>query len=269
MLWLLDGLLQAQPGMAAGLPVQVIEPTAVSSPHWVQHLVNWAGTTWSYHPVQAGSATVWIEVGIGLWLLAAPAGALSRLAGLVSLGWGLVVWVFGESFGGIFAPGLSWLTGAPGAALSTRGGRPARAAGPDLAPARPGRLSCWPGSGMFLAGMAVLQAWPGRGSGRAASTVGPGTLACHGPVAWQSRPSPAALAALVSGFGFAGPAHGFAVNLVAVIALARRRWRRRLDRPAADWPGPPWASLGRCAWPTGCWSRTSASSAAWAPTRTA
>jgi hypothetical protein len=68
LLWLLDGALQAQPGMAAGMPSQVIEPTASNSPPWVQHLVNWAGTTWSYHPIQAG---------IGLWLLAAR-GAPSR-----------------------------------------------------------------------------------------------------------------------------------------------------------------------------------------------
>ena len=33
------------------------------------------------------------------------------------MGWGLVVWAFGESFGGIFAPGLTWLFGAPGAVL--------------------------------------------------------------------------------------------------------------------------------------------------------
>ena len=84
---------------------------------WVQHLVNWAGTSWSYHPMQAGAAAVWIQVGIGIWLLAAPRGAWSRLAGLASVGWGLVVWVFGESFGGIFAPGLTWLFGAPGAVL--------------------------------------------------------------------------------------------------------------------------------------------------------
>jgi hypothetical protein len=50
---------------------------------------------------------VWIQVGIGIgiWMLAAPRGALSRLAGLVSVGWGLVVCVLGESFGSIFAPG--------------------------------------------------------------------------------------------------------------------------------------------------------------------
>src|SRR5450755_1967125 len=117
LLWLFDGILQAQPAMAVGLPSKVIQPGASSSPHWVQHLVNWAGMAWSYHPVQAGAAAVWIQVGIGLWLLCAARGPLSRLAGVASVAWGLVVWVFGESFGGILAPGLSWLTGAPGAAL--------------------------------------------------------------------------------------------------------------------------------------------------------
>ncbi|HSR85714.1 MAG TPA: hypothetical protein VLM11_16195 [Streptosporangiaceae bacterium] len=34
--WLFDGILQAQPKMAIGLPSQVIEPIAASSPTWVQ-----------------------------------------------------------------------------------------------------------------------------------------------------------------------------------------------------------------------------------------
>ena len=42
LIWVFDGILQAQPKMAVGLPSQVIEPTAASSPHWVQHVVNWA-----------------------------------------------------------------------------------------------------------------------------------------------------------------------------------------------------------------------------------
>ena len=215
LLWLLDGLLQAQPGMAAGLPSQVIEPTAASSPLWVQHLVNWAGTTWSYHPIQAGAATVWIQAGIGLWLVAAPRGPLSRLGGVVSLGWGLVVWVFGESFGGIFAPGLSWLTGAPGAALVYC------VAGALLAlPERWWRTprlgrTVLAGYGAALVVMAVLQAWPGRGFWQGPS----GSLTAM--VQSMSRtPQPPFLMSMVSGFGsFLGHA-GVAVNLVAVIWLA-------------------------------------------------
>ena len=104
LIWIFDGILQAQPKMAAGMPSQVIAPTAASSPAWVQHLVNWGGTIWSYHPVQAGASAVWIQVGIGLWLIVAERGWWSRAAGLASVGWGLVVWVFGESFGGDLRP---------------------------------------------------------------------------------------------------------------------------------------------------------------------
>ena len=117
LLWLLDGILQAQPQMAGGLPSQVIEPTAQSSPGWVQSLVNAGGTVWSDHPIQLAAASVWVQAGIGLWLLVAVRGRWSRAAGLASVAWGLGVWIFGESFGGIFAPGLSWLSGAPGAVL--------------------------------------------------------------------------------------------------------------------------------------------------------
>jgi cytochrome oxidase Cu insertion factor (SCO1/SenC/PrrC family) len=218
-LWIVDGILQAQPKMAGGLAAQVIEPAASSSPGWVQHLVSWGGTVWSYHPIQAAAASVWIQVGIGGWLLVAARGPWSRLAGVTSVGWGLVVWVFGESFGGIFAPGLSWLTGAPGAVLLyvVAGALIALPDGAWHSP-RLGRLLL-AGLGLFLTGMAVLQAWPGRGFWP--GTVGgqPGTLA--GMVqAMSGTPQPHVLSALISGFGSLATRHAFAVNLVVVIVLA-------------------------------------------------
>jgi hypothetical protein len=219
LLWVFDGILQAQPKMALGLPSQVIEPTAASSPQWVQHLVNWAGTSWSHHPIQAGASAVWIQVGIGLWLLFAARGAWSRLAGLVSVGWGLAVWVFGESFGGIFAPGLTWLSGAPGAVLLyCVGGTlivlPERA----WRTLRLGRLAL-AGLGLFLIGMAVLQAWPGRGFWQGRLHGQPGTLT--GIVqAMAGTPEPRFLSSWVSAFAIFTAGHGFAVNLVGVAALA-------------------------------------------------
>ena len=236
LLWLASAVLLAQPGMAAGLPSQVIGPSAVTSPAWVQHLAGWAGDTWSYQPVEVSSAALWIEAGIGLWLLAAPRGTSSRLAGLASLIWGLVVWVFGESFGGIFAPGLSWLSGAPGAALlyAVAG---ALLVLPDRAWRTPrlGRVMLG-GLGAFLTGMAVLQAWPGRGFWQGTSAGQPGPLA--GLVqSLAGTPQPQALSALLSGFGSLVRAHGFAVNLVVVIALAATglaflATRRRVTGPA-------------------------------------
>ncbi|MCW2934804.1 MAG: hypothetical protein JWM19_5766 [Actinomycetia bacterium] len=83
-LWLFDGLLQAQPQMAAGLPSQVIAPAVQGSPAWVLRLVNWGEIAWAYHPVQSAAAALWIQAGIGLWLLVAPRGRWSRLAGAVS-----------------------------------------------------------------------------------------------------------------------------------------------------------------------------------------
>jgi cytochrome oxidase Cu insertion factor (SCO1/SenC/PrrC family) len=248
LLWVFDGILQAQPKMAIGLPSQVIEPLAAASPRWVQHVVNWAGTTWSYHPMQAGASAVWIQVGIGIWMLAASRGPLSRLAGLASVGWGLVVWVFGEAFGGLFAPGLTWLFGAPGAVLlyCVAGGLIAL---PERAWRSPrlGR-AVLAGTGLFLAGMAVLQAWPGRGFWQGISHGQPGTLASMtGSMA--HTPQPGFLTAWINGFTGFDEAHGFAVNLFAVIVLtmtgaAFLSGQRRLVRPAviafavlclADW----------------------------------
>jgi cytochrome oxidase Cu insertion factor (SCO1/SenC/PrrC family) len=218
-IWIFDGLLQAQPAMAVGLPSQVIQPAAASSPGWVQHIVNWAGTSWSYHPIQAGAAAVWIQIGLGVWLITASRGPWSRLAGLASAGWALVVWVFGEAFGGIFAPGLTWLFGAPGAAVFYL------AAGLLIAaPERSWRSSqlgrrMLGGLGAFFVGMAVLQAWPGRGFWPGTLHGGSGTLT--GMIrSMAATPQPALLAGWVRSFAGFTAAHGFAVNLFAVIALA-------------------------------------------------
>ncbi len=218
-LWIFDGVLQAQPKMAAGLPSLVIEPTAASSPAWVQHLVNWGGTIWSYHPIQAGAASVWIQIGIGAWLIVAGRGRWSRLAGAASVGWGLIVWVFGESFGGIFAPGLSWLTGAPGGVLFyvAAGALIALPEGAWRSP-RLGRLVL-AGSGIFFIGMAVLQAWPGRGFWQGTVHGRPGSLTDM-VQSMVSTPQPHFLSALLAAFGSFVAGHGFAVNLVVVIVLA-------------------------------------------------
>jgi cytochrome oxidase Cu insertion factor (SCO1/SenC/PrrC family) len=218
-IWIFDGLLQAQPAMAAGTPSQVIEPTAASSPLWVQHLVNWAATTWSYHPIQASASIVWIQVGIGAWLIAAASGRPSRLAGLVSAGWGLTVWVFGESFGGIFAPGLTVLFGAPGAVVMyVVAGIAVALPRRRWETAQSGRRIL-DGTGLFFVGMAILQAWPGRGFWQGTLHGKPGTLASM-IRSMSATPQPRFLAGWVRGFGSLVTAHGFAVNLVAVTALA-------------------------------------------------
>lgn len=221
LIWIFDGILQGQSSMPLGMTTQVIQPTAANSPAWVQHIVNVGGTIWSNHPIAAPASAVWIQIGIGVWLLAGPRGNWSRAAGLVSAGWGLVVWIFGESFGGIFAPGLTWAFGAPGAVLfySFAG----------LLLALPERSWTTPRLGrvvlavvgLFFIGMAVLQAWPGRGfwQGHIAHSATPGTLT--GMVRQMAQtPQPGFLSSWLSSFAAFDSAHGWAVNLFLVVSLA-------------------------------------------------
>ncbi len=220
LLWIFDGVLQGQPKMPLGMGPDVIQPLAAASPAWVQHLDNALVTVWSYHPVAAAAAAVWIQVGIGVWLLAAPRGNWSRLAGLASVLWGLNVWVFGEAFGGIFAPGITWLFGAPGAAVfyCIAG---CLIALPESAWTTPrlGRIVLR-GAGLFFIGMAVLQAWPGRGfwQGEVKPGVVSGTLTSMVKEMSQT-PQPHSLASLVSSSGGFIATHGWEVNLFVVVAL--------------------------------------------------
>jgi cytochrome oxidase Cu insertion factor (SCO1/SenC/PrrC family) len=233
--WIFDAILQAQPQMPGGLPSQVIAPAAAGSPGWVLHLVNWAGTGWSYHPVQAAAAAVWIQLGVGAWLIASASGRWSRLAGLTSAGWGLVVWVFGEAFGSTLAPGLSFLTGAPGGALIyvLAGGLIALPLRYWQTPAL-GRLSLRL-AGAGLAAAAVLQAWPGRGYWQGTLRGTPGSLAAM-VKSMAATPQPTILARLVADFGTVVSAHGFAVNLVAVVILAAGAAALLSGRPALIGP---------------------------------
>ncbi len=214
-LWVLDGLLQLQSSMPLGLPSNVIQPAANSSPDWVQHLVNSGVTIWSDHPVEAAAATVWIQLGLGIWLLVAPRGRWSRLGGAAGAAWGVLVWVFGEAFGGIFAPGLTWIFGAPGAVLFYC------AAGvlialPERAFFSPrlGRTVLGVG-GLFLIGMATLQAWPGRGYWQGQG----GTLNAMVRTMAQT-PQPTFLSSWLDSFAAFDSAHGWGVNLFVVTSLA-------------------------------------------------
>jgi cytochrome oxidase Cu insertion factor (SCO1/SenC/PrrC family) len=217
--WVFDGLLQLQSAMPTGLAGSVIEPSAATSPSWVRHLVDVGTTVWRDHPSTAAASVVWIQLGVGFLLLVAPRGLWSRGAGLVSVGWGLVVWAFGEAFGGILAPGLTVLFGAPGGVVFyvVAGGLIAL---PEIvwSGRRLGRIILG-STGVFLLAFALLQAWPGRGFWQGTTAGRPGTLAAMvGQMAETPQPHP--LSSMVASFESFDGAHGWGVNLFAVVAMA-------------------------------------------------
>ncbi|MDA8300402.1 MAG: SCO family protein [Actinomycetota bacterium] len=217
-LWLFDGFLQAQPAMPLGMATSVIEPTAATSPAWVQHVADAGTTVWSFHPIAAATSAVWIQLGIGLWLIVAPRGNWSRLAGVAAGAWGAVVWVFGEAFGGIFAPGLSWLFGAPGAVVFyVFAGVLVAVPERWWASPRLGR-AVLAVMGGFFAVMALLQAWPGRGFWVGRDGLRLGSLATM-VQQMATTPQPRFLVSWLRAFETFDATHGFAVNLFVVVAL--------------------------------------------------
>ena len=238
-LWLFDGLLQAQPQMAGGLADQVIQPAASSSPGWVQHLVNFGVNVWDYHPV-AGRRGVGLDPGRHRALDDLRGARLVRPARRARRG-GLGAGRLGVRRGVRRdlrpRPDRAVRRARRGAPLRRGRGAP-RASRAGLGrPRRLGRLLLG-GAGAFFLGMALLQAWPGRGFWQGTLDGQPGSLtAMIKSMAGTSQPH--ALEVIVSGFGNFTDAHGFAVNLVAVLALAVRRRgpvqrgrpRRRTARP--------------------------------------
>jgi len=116
-LWIVDGLLQAQPAMPASFVQTVLVPALGSAPDWLYGVIDPFGRLWLQHPVAADAVTVWIQVGLGAALIVGGSGRAARAVLVASAAWAGFVWVVGEVVGGMTDPQASWLDGAPGAAL--------------------------------------------------------------------------------------------------------------------------------------------------------
>ena len=116
-LWVVDGLLQAQPAMPASFVQTTLAPALEAAPDWLFALVDPFSRLWLQHPVAADAVTVWIQMGLGIAVLIGGTGRVARAALIASGAWAGFVWIVGEALGGLTDPHASWLTGAPGSAL--------------------------------------------------------------------------------------------------------------------------------------------------------
>lgn len=116
-IWIVDGLLQAQPAMPGGFAKNVVAPLSAGQPHLLANLLNWEVYFWQAHPLDLAVGTVFIQVGIGVAILAGGDSPLGKFGLWASIAWGLFVWVGGEALGGLLISGTTALMGAPGAVL--------------------------------------------------------------------------------------------------------------------------------------------------------
>jgi hypothetical protein len=114
LVWLLDGALQFQSFMYSHGFIQMLTQMMPGQPSWLASSMRWsshiaAGNLDLYNTL---FALTQVLIGLGLLYRRTVKPAL-----MVSFGWALVVWWFGEAFGMLFMNMANPLTGAPGAVL--------------------------------------------------------------------------------------------------------------------------------------------------------
>ncbi len=115
-IWIIDGLFQLRPDMPGGFVSQVATPALQGAPRLLIDVTNPILNLWLYHPVKVDLTSAWIQIVIGLGMILIRRGVSRRLILWLGVGWSLIVFLTGEGLG-VFYPGASFLTGAPGAVL--------------------------------------------------------------------------------------------------------------------------------------------------------
>jgi hypothetical protein len=110
-LWLLDAGLQLQPSMFdVSFVTGTIEPTVSGAPHVVAAPVLWSANIMLGHLGLYNTVFALTQLALGVAMLSRRT---VRPALAASVGWALLVWLFGEGLGGVLSGG-SPLTGVPG-----------------------------------------------------------------------------------------------------------------------------------------------------------
>jgi len=216
--WVLAGLLQLQPDMPLGLPINVVAPAAAGAPGWLQSWITPFTDAWLRHPVVGASAVVFVELGLGVWLLCANRGRWSRVAGAASFGWAVAVWIFGNALGGMFLGPISWMFGAPGAAAFYALAGFLLALGEGTLGNRLVLIRLSRGFGGLLGLLAVLQAWPGRGFWNGGTVAHPGAISAMAD-SMATLKQPAALAQVQQHLATFALHGSWLINLVVILGL--------------------------------------------------
>lgn len=164
LLWILDGVLQAQPAMPNnGFVQDVLAPALIGQPSWYIRILGWNIQFWTNHPVGADVMATLLQVWIGILLLVCMDRFWGRVALWVSIFWGIGIWFLGEGMGGILTGHITWLTGAPGSVVFYVVGAVLLLLPEDWWTSGRVQKRIRSGLGVFWLTVAIAQAWPAAG----------------------------------------------------------------------------------------------------------
>lgn len=163
-LWIIDGLLQAQPSMfTAQFVTSVLQPVGNGQPAWLGSWLAVGMSLWKQNMALANTGALLMQLLIGVLLLSGWRRPWGGIGLGLSIVWGLGVWVFGEGLGMLAMGGPTVITGVPGSVLIY-----VAVALLLFLPERwwlSGAVTLWTmrALGVFWLVVALAQAWPGSG----------------------------------------------------------------------------------------------------------
>jgi hypothetical protein len=117
-LWVVDAVLQVQPKMFSDEFISgVLQPTLQNQPAFLTSLINFGITLFSANIFLANLGAFFIQLLIGLMIFFPSRQKIFKVGLVLSILWGLAIWVFGEGLGGLFTGMSSFYTGAPGSVV--------------------------------------------------------------------------------------------------------------------------------------------------------
>ena len=116
--WLIDGILQLQPAMFTNAFIAtVLAPSAQGQPGVISAMVTFGIRLFSANIFWSNFTSAFLQLLIGALLVFPFSDAIQRFALWLSVGWALIIWIFGEGLGGMFTGSATFYTGAPGSVL--------------------------------------------------------------------------------------------------------------------------------------------------------
>jgi hypothetical protein len=95
----------------------VLAPNLQNQPSIIEHIVSFGIHIFSLNIFWFDLASALIQLLIGILLMFPFQTNVQRFGLWLSIGWALVVWIFGEGFGDLFTGSATFYAGAPGSAL--------------------------------------------------------------------------------------------------------------------------------------------------------